>query len=169
MESGLNRLYEQKIKKLNEQRELSNKMNAIVRELSNNSHIVKKNLEVAITVSKRPGYFHYYEPDPKIRELEQSKVLENLVAAIHRIGREIEQLDREIEQMRANMRNAGVFVNDVRSLPEWFSVYGRPSADPETSDRISSFVSSQKVYGGTSHHRAFRSQSTVMKKGRCTI
>ena len=169
MESGLNRLYEQKIKKLAEQREFSNKMNAIVRELSNNSHIVKKNLEVAISVSKRPGYFHYYEPDPKIRELEQSKVLENLVAAIQRVGRDIEQLDREIAQIRANERNSGEAANEVRSLGEWFSVYGRPSVDPEASDRISTFVSSQKVYGGTGHHKAFRSQSTVMKRGRCTI
>lgn len=169
MEVSLNRLYELKIRKLEEQREVSNKMNAILRELSASSHMVKKNLEVAISVSKRPGYFHYYEPDASIRELEQGRVLEGLVTSIQKVGRELEQLDREIAQLKTGMRSQGLPVNDVQSLRDWFTIYGRPTVHPETSDRISSFVSSQKVYGGTNHHRAFRSQSTVMKKGRCTI
>ena len=49
---------------------------------------------------------------------------------------------------------------------QWFSTYGAPKPSP--SGFRTDFVSSNKIYGGTNHHSAFKTQSTTMKKGRLT-
>ena len=43
------------------------------------------------------------------------------------------------------------------------------SADaPKPKDMMSTFNSSKKIYGGTAHHRSFKSLAATMKKGHCT-
>ena len=46
---------------------------------------------------------------------------------------------------------------------QWFARHGEPGPAPP--GYMSTFEKTPKIYGGTNHHKAFRSQSTVMKKG----
>lgn len=154
-----------KLMKLSEQKELAEQMRNMVDELSDSNLRVRKNLEVAISISKRPGNIHYYQPEPKIRDAEESKILEKMLSSIKKIEIEIEQINKELGTCK--YAEHGHTVGGASStLKEWFGVYGRPSIGHE--DKLTSFVESSKIYGGTSHHRAFKSQSLVMKKSRLT-
>lgn len=162
------RLYDLKLRKLAEQKKLSEDMNEICRKFNESSRKVCKNLEVAISVSKRPGYFNYYEPEIKIKEAEHNKTLANFSSSIRKVGQEIEQIDAEIVQMKTKREQQLHPNSSVQNLNDWFSAYGKP-VNIDEKDKISKFLPSAKVYGGTSHHRAFRSGATIMKKGRVTI
>lgn len=50
---------------------------------------------------------------------------------------------------------------------QWFKLYGRPS-DPDDPGMYSSFKQSDRVYGQTHIHKAFRSTATKLVRGRCT-
>lgn len=111
--------------------------------------------------------------------MEQKKTLQNLVRAIKKVENEIELINNDISQSSGRMassttnlptKNAFTPSSQIGTLQEWFSLYGKPSSsEEERNDKITSFLPSSKVYGGTTYHSAFRSQSTVMKKGRITL
>jgi hypothetical protein len=55
---------------LKEQKLLSDQMNELLTKnggLNEGSKLVVKNLNAAIAVSKRPGYFHYYSPPDELK------------------------------------------------------------------------------------------------------
>ena len=65
----MQRLYELKFVKLREQAMLSQEMKTVCFNLNESNRRVRKNLEVAIAVSKCPGHFQYYEPEISIKQV----------------------------------------------------------------------------------------------------
>jgi len=51
-------------------------------------------------------------------------------------------------------------------LSQWFGRHGEPKPAPP--GYMSTFESKTKIYGGTNHHKAFKSQALVMKRGELT-
>ena len=183
---ALRLLYEQKVLKLNEQKLLSDHMNHLLTRsggLNENNKIIQKNLLAAIAVSKQPGYFDYYEPSTDIKEIEKNKILNNLVRNLNKIHRELEQINSEITQHQQQQQQqqqqhslSSTRMNsiqkyepvNVNNLSQWFETYGRPENVGCLEERKTTFQQSPKIYGGTNHHRAFKSQASTMKKGRVT-
>lgn len=63
MAASLDQLYAVKFQKIKEQKALSDRMSDLLSKsggLNESSKMALKNLQAAITVSKRPGYFEYY-------------------------------------------------------------------------------------------------------------
>lgn len=61
--NSLDQLYELKFQKIKEQKALSDRMHDVLSKsggLNESSKMALKNLQAAIAVSKRPGYFEYY-------------------------------------------------------------------------------------------------------------
>lgn len=171
--SRLNQLYEQKFAKLKEQKAVSDKMKNILSNpdgLIDSSFKARKSLKAAIAVSRQPGYFEYYTPPPEVEAYEQDKVLNQLARQVQKVHRELEEINSEI----ATLENANKDANTTTpnggptTLSQWFDVYGKPKHAEAQEDLLTTFHSSPKIYGGTSHHRAFKSQSSNMKKGRLT-
>jgi hypothetical protein len=162
--SRLESLISLKEQKLISQKSLSDEFHEIVLKLSISNNQKRKNLVAAIAVAKQPGYFAYYEPPSEIQSLESSNVLKQLAQQISKLNREIELLNEEIrhefESKASNMNTS----TELDKISQWYEVYGRPSRPND--DRLTSFVPNNKVYGGTSHHRSFKSVSVTMKKGR---
>lgn len=184
---ALRLLYEQKVLKLNEQKLLSDHMNDLLTRsggLNENTKIIQKNLLAAIAVSKQPGYFDYYEPSTDIKDIEKNKILNNLVRNLNKIHRELEQINSEISQQQLQLQqqqqqqqhSLSSTRNSIQkyeqpnlnSLSQWFETYGRPENVGCLEERKTTFQQSPKIYGGTNHHRAFKSQASTMKKGRVT-
>lgn len=183
---ALRLLYEQKVLKLNEQKLLSDHMNDLLTRsggLNENTKIIQKNLLAAIAVSKQPGYFDYYEPSTDIKDIEKNKILNNLVRNLNKIHRELEQINSEISQQQLHLQQQQQQQHslsstrnsiqkyeqpNLNSLSQWFETYGRPENVGCLEERKTTFQQSPKIYGGTNHHRAFKSQASTMKKGRVT-
>ena len=126
-------------------------------------------MEVAVAVSKRPGFFEYYQPSDEVKRVYQTNECNNLVRKIARTQKELDMLDMEIQQRNDTKRAAeqsGGFAPAVSGLEQWFQTYGRPKAPPE--GILTTFQKDKKIYGGTAHHRAFKTQAMTMKKGRGT-
>jgi hypothetical protein len=176
---ALRQLYEQKVHKLNEQKLLSDRMNDLLTRtggLNENSKMIQKNLSAAIAVSKQPGYFDYYEPSSEIKEIEKNKVLNSLVRNLNKVHRELEQINQEIVNHQQHLHQQQISSSSLTpksehhlgSLSQWFETYGRPENQGCLEERMTTFQQSPKIYGGTNHHRAFKSQAASMKKGRIT-
>mmetsp|Transcript_23021 Transcript_23021/g.23666 ORF Transcript_23021/g.23666 Transcript_23021/m.23666 type:complete len:178 (+) Transcript_23021:39-572(+) len=170
---NLNLLYSQKLNKLQEQKILSDRMNDILTKnggLNDSSKIIRKNLAAAIAVSKQPGYFEYYQPPSEIKDIEDTKVLNSLVRSLNKVHRELEQINNEISHHHehSSLNEQPKTEPNVGSLSQWFETYGRPENTACLEERMTYFQSSPKIYGGTNHHRAFKSQASTMKKGRIT-
>ena len=160
-------LHSLRLQKLQEQKQAAEKMNEILAKLNDESRLTRRNLQAAIAVSKQPGYFEYHSPSPEVKQVEGNKVLSHLTRNVEKVNREIEQIDSEIDQLKAHKESKPVDL-PMNSLHQWFDTYGRPK-HADKSEMISTFHSSPKIYGGTGHHRAFKSQATIMKKGRVTF
>jgi hypothetical protein len=81
-ETGLSVLYTKKIQKLQEQKNFSDQMHMLLTKkggLNENNKQAQRNLNMAIAVSKKPGYFHYHAAADDIQEIEHNKVLATLV------------------------------------------------------------------------------------------
>jgi DNA-binding transcriptional regulator GbsR (MarR family) len=171
---SLTALYEQKVNKLQEQKALSDRMNDLLTRhggLNDNSKMIRKNLSAAIAVAKQPGYFEYYQPSADIKDVEETKALNSLVRSLGKVHRELEQINNEIshhQEHSAMTQTATTLEPNIGSLSQWFETYGRPENTACLEERMTSFQHSPKIYGGTSHHRAFKSQASTMKKGRIT-
>lgn len=126
-----------------------------------------KNLEAAIVASKRPGYFAYYEQPEHAKAVERSGEVQRLQEQVAQLQKQIDVITDKIEGDRKTEAGGnGSQSPSVNSLKQWLATYGSPKQT--ASDQYSSFTPDRKVYGGTSHYSAFRSQASVMKKGRLT-
>ena len=56
----------------------------------------------------------------------------------------------------------------LNTLGQWFEVYGKAKDGGVSKEQLTQFHAMPRVYGGTAHHRAFKSQGSTMKVGRCT-
>ncbi|OQR95674.1 hypothetical protein THRCLA_07671 [Thraustotheca clavata] len=153
---------------LHAQKEKADKFNEILESLNEASRKTCKNLEAAITASKKPGYFSYYEQPDVVKAVVKNGELRKLQNAIVQLQQKIDQIDGELmnQQGTNSIENGGQSDSNVQSLKQWFATYGTPK--PVTSGMLTSFVNDPKVYGGTEHYAAFKSQSLTMKKGRLT-
>jgi len=123
-------------------------------------------LEAAITASKRPGYFVYYEQPEHVKNVLRSGEVQRLKDQILHLQKQIDQLTEKIEKS-AEGQDVPHSGTTITSLKHWLATYGTPKQQ-STSDLYTVFSTDKKVYGGTSHYSAFRTQSSTMKKGRLT-
>ena len=184
--SSVDKLYELKIQKIKEQKELADKMNDTLTKrggLNESSKLTRKSLQAAIAVAKQPGdcfaycvnlwvnilfllgFFEYYKPSEDVQHVEEGKVLNQLARNISRTHAELEQINSEIEKSKHSPPTIAEI--PLSSLSQWFDVYGRP-AHADDADMLTTFSPSPKIYGGTAHHRSFKTQSSIMRKGRLT-
>jgi hypothetical protein len=154
------------------QKDKSDKFNEILNGpggLNEASRKTCKNLEAAITASKKPGYFMYYEQPDVVKAVVKNGELRKLQTAILQLQQKIDQIDVELLN-QAGARHIHLdnveTSKDVQNLKQWFSTYGSPK--PVATGMLTSFAPEPKVYGGTEYHAAFKSQSMTMKKGRLT-
>ena len=130
-----------------------------------------KNTEAAITASRRPGVFAYYSPPQEVGDAVAKGELQTTLKKMMRIQGELEEVDSEYSAAMAKKQAtlSSSKPPEPKSLKDWFSHYGRPQAPEGPSPGWKSATGkSKKVYGGTSHHRAFRTQVVLMKPGRLT-
>jgi len=166
----LDDLYRQKLDKLSEQKTLSDRMNEILCRkggMNDCSQLKKRNLQAAIAVSNQAGYFEYYKTPKEIKEIEDQKLLNTLARAVQKIHTEIVQVSDQIQQIEASSTKKTVADLPLSTLSQWFDVYGRPKAT-EVKDMLSTFSPNPKIYGGTSHHKSFKTLSSLMKSGHLT-
>jgi len=84
---------------------------------------------------------------------------------------QLEEINNEIHQLEAHsssLSTTAVPSGSIRSINEWFDIYGKPSLTDEKKDLMTSFTHNTKMYGGTHMFSSFKSSSTVMRKGRIT-
>lgn len=117
-------------------------------------------------VARRPGYHNYFQPPEDIQAIIRNQELRKLSTKVERLQGELDSLDNELH--RASKPAAPVSAVSEgpapSSLRQWLAQYGEPSNVPD--GWISTFEKKPKIYGGTNHHQAFRSQSTVMRQGK---
>ena len=168
---NLDQLYATKLRKLKEQKSFSDQMNDLLSKtggLNDSSKVAVKNLHAAIAVSKKPGYFEYYVASDDVKRTEEKKTLNSLARSVQKTHLELEQINEEIRQAESHLQKGPPEPPSINSLSQWFDTYGRPNMTEEKKDRMTSFSTNTKIYGGTSHHPSFKSVSTVMTKGRIT-
>lgn len=163
-------LYRQKLAKLAEQKTLSDRMNEILCRkggMNDCSNMKKRNLLAAIAVSNQAGYFEYYKTPREVKEVEDQKILNTLARSIQKVHGEIVRISEEIQQIEASVPKKTVMEVPLSSLNQWFDVYGHPKAT-EVKDMLTSFSANPKIYGGTNHHKSFKTLSSLMKSGHLT-
>jgi len=168
----VDQLYEIKLRKLHDQKVLSDQMNDLLTKhggLNESSKCALKNLQAAIAVSKKPGYFEYYNPSDDVKITEEKKILNAMARNIQKSHRELELINEEIAQATAAKHQTNLeSIPSVTSLSQWFDMYGRAKITEEKQELMTKFDTNPKIYGGTSHHKSFKTVSTVMRKGRIT-
>lgn len=138
------------------------------------SHKTCKNLEAAIAASKRPGYFAYYKQPDHLTAVVRSGEVEHLQVQVVQLQKQIDQLTDKIETLHSaaaspsSGSDPAAASPNVHNLKQWFATYGSPKQVDTSADAYTNFTPNKKVYGGTTHYSAFRSQSSTMKKGRLT-
>ena len=162
----LEQLYKTKTQKLIEQKALSDEASTILSKLNNSSLQARKNLSAAIAVAKKPGYFDYYEPNNDIKSIESNHILKKITNQIGALTTELQVINEEISSIKLIHSQQKPPDLGITKISQWFEVYGQPKNDDM--DRLTSFSVCRKIYGGTSHHRSFKSLSSTMKKGRIT-
>lgn len=133
-----------------------------------------------MTASKQPGYFAYYEQPDQLTAVVRSGEIERLQEQLVQLQRQIDQLSDKIEELQRSSSSESQSSSSgssatsnssssphVHSLSQWFATYGAPTS-AGASEQYTSFTPDKKVYGGTTHYSAFRSQASTMKKGRMT-
>lgn len=118
---------EKRAAKLREQNVVATELDRLLRSFRASSARVMKSVEVAITVSRQPGYIDYarHSAGDDLTELR------SLVERVDAVGRELSELDAEIA--RRERENAQIAADgDVRGRPgtiaEWLERNGRPKA-----------------------------------------
>ncbi|CAN0141257.1 unnamed protein product [Pylaiella littoralis] len=166
-----------KVRKLGQQQELAKEFNFILTRqggLNDQTRQTCKNLEYAIAVATRPGQIEYYRPSEEAARIVENGDLAALTHKIARLQREIDQVEQDIQQAGAVSSSTAAAAGQTlpsaaapacSNLAEWFAEYGEPGP-PAAAGLTTTFEESPKIYGGTNHHRAFKTQATVMRKGR---
>jgi hypothetical protein len=131
------------------------------------SRMTKRSLEVAIVLSKRPGAIDYYEQPEETQTIVRNNDLKNLSKRVDRIQGEIDSVDAELEQIEAMRKKPTLGAGtEMTSIRQWMARHGDPK--PAPNGFYSEFQNDRKIYGGTNHHKAFKTQSTTMKRGMMT-
>lgn len=165
--SRLDGLLEVKQKLLKEQKQLSDEASEVLAKLNDSNKQCRKNLLAAIAIARQPGYFEYYAPENEIETLENEKVINRYANKIASKQKEIDQIDREIEIASANNKKEEHIDPNISSISQWFDLYGHPTHET-AKDMLTTFSPSPKIYGGTTHHRSFKTQASIMRKGHLT-
>jgi hypothetical protein len=173
MSGNLDALYAAKLSKLAEQKALSDTMADMLKHCNAGSKLACKNLKAAIAVSKKPGVFEYYQPTDEIKNIESNKSLGGLAKRISQVNAELVAMSEEINAAEAakvaNARKGMGVPAEPNGLSAWFETYGRPTGAPDLQkDLMSKFEGSRKIYGGTAHHKGFKSSASIMKTGTLT-
>ncbi len=163
----LDSLYDLKAQKLKEQKALSDNASSILEKLNESSRQCRKNLVVAVAISRQPGYLEYYQPPEEIKAIENERVLNKLASQIRAKHKELEQIDKEIMLSTPKPVSSEIQSPSISSISQWFDIYGRTKHEAEK-DMLTTFSPSPKIYGGTAHHRSFKTSATVMRKGHLT-
>lgn len=164
--AALDSLYDLKARKLQEQKLLSDEASEILVKLVDSNKKMRKSLQAGGTVVH--GNIEYYNPPDEVKEIEKSKVLNTIAHGIIAKHKELDQINYEISQSRSMRTSLQSLELPVSNFQQWFEIHGKPDITPEKQDRMTHFSSSPKIYGGTTHHRSFKSSSSVMRKGRIT-
>jgi len=176
MGDNLEQLTTLKMQKLAEQKTLSDKMSTILHSrMIPNQTLNNKNLAAAVAVSKKPGFFDYHHTPDDVKEFEREKTLNKLVRQIGKLNNELESISSEINLATIEVKVAITSANNsllnnpenagMSSIAEWMESYGKSNVEP-TKDQLTSFKPASKIYGGTGHHRSFKSSAMTMTKGR---
>ena len=173
MAGNLDAMYAAKLVKLEEQKKLSDDMNAMLsKHLNPGSKLSCKNLQAAIAVSKKAGKFEYYQASPDVVEIEANKSLNGLAKRIAGVHKELEAMNEEINAAEAAKKaaaNKKCTIEDTQmGLSGWFETFGKPQPAPGQDSLLSSFTPASKIYGGTSHHKSFKTSALTMKRGTLT-
>lgn len=168
MDPKLESLYKIKEQKLREQKQLSDEASGILNKLNNSSSESRKNLTACVAVSRQAGNLHYYEAPDEVKSLENEKVINKLAAKLRSKHKELEELEKEIIRSTPKCIDlSNVQSPPITSISQWFDLYGRAHHQAEK-DMLTTFSPAPKIYGGTAHHRSFKTQSSVMRKGHLT-
>ena len=173
MSGKLDALYDAKLAKLAEQKKLSDEMQEMLKKhLVPSSRMACKNMKAAIAVSKKPGVFEYYQPSEDVKNIERNKSLNALAKRISTVNNELAAMTEEIaaaEAAKAAATKKGTGItNESMGLDGWFDQFGRPNPPEAQKDLLSTFEPARKIYGGTAHHKSFKSSASTMKRGTLT-
>lgn len=160
--------------------EASVQMNAMLKSLNAGSNLSRKNLVAAIAASKSPGNFPYYAPTEEIRNIESNKSLNVLARRVAKVHNELVAIDNEIcLATAAAQKRPSLEEQSPGTLAQWKQKYANEfdsvlykkydvKAANTQGAMVSTFKPSSKIYGGTAHHKSFKTTSTQLIKGRCT-
>ena len=176
---ALRSLYDRKVQKIAEQKAISDEMRAILAKLNVASNLNRKNLRAAIAVSTQAGYFEYFTPSEEVAKAEKNKELNSLAVKVAQTQKELEQINQEIDSHVKSKVKGPTVAQELPSISAWFDRYkdlskelgkdnkASTSAAATKKDMLSTFKPDPKIYGGTRHHRSFKSGATRMKPGHC--
>ncbi|KAF1773925.1 hypothetical protein GQ600_16635 [Phytophthora cactorum] len=128
-------LVKKKIELLEQQKAKSTKLNELLDAPGGFNEVSRKtckNLEAAITASKRPGYFAYYEQPEHVKNVLRSGEVQRLQEQILHLQKQIEQLTEKIEKS-AEGQDVGHTETTITSLKHWLAPTAcRSSIQPPT-------------------------------------
>ena len=160
-------LLHKKLRTLEQQRAQSDDLNALLtREggLNESQYMPCKNLKAAVAVSKQPGFFEYHKHSAEVPRAYDRKTCNQMVKKIARTQQDLDAIEED-SRAREAARLKSLELRDptLTSFDQWFQQCGRPQNMPQRF--YSTFDDNKKIYGGTHHHRAFRSNARTMKLG----
>ena len=123
----LAQLYANKLVKLQEQKRLSDQMNTMLTKtggLNENNKKALRNLNAAISVSKKPGYFSYHTASNEVKEIEDNRVLNTVARSISKAGAELDQINLEIISVSSRPHEKPMEVS-LMSIGQWHDTYGK--------------------------------------------
>lgn len=103
--------------------------------------------------------------------MEKKQELKRLDARIATIQSDLDGVNAQIEQVYADKKAAqeARIMPSVSGIKDWFARYGEPSKQwAEQPGLKTEYVPNTKVYGGTAHHKAFKSIAVTIKRGSLT-
>lgn len=157
---NLVKLYTIKLQKIVEQKQLSDTMSEHLKLLNDGCKLSRMNLKAAIAVSKQSGYFEYYDASDEVKSIESGKLLNSLTRRVQKVNAELESINAEI--ITASIKpESKINEMPLTTMSQWFDTYGRAEgALTKKEDLLTKFSPNSKIYGGTSHHRSFKTTST---------
>ena len=160
-------LLHKKLRTLEQQRAQSDDLNALLtREggLNESQYMTCKNLKAAVAVSKQPGFFEYHKHSAEVQRAYDRKTCNQMVKKIARTQQDLDAIEEDIRAREAaRLKSLELRDPTLTSFDQWFQQFGRPQNMPQRF--YSTFDDNKKIYGGTHHHRAFRSNARTMKLG----
>ena len=128
-------------------------------------------MEAAVVASKRPGYFDYYKPPASAQQVVTNNELVTRVTDMQKTQDALAEIEEKLKEAN-QIKKKELAVQappQVKSLSDWFAHYGQPQRKEGTGPGWRTQVDkSPKIYGGTDHHMAFKTQAKIQRAGRLT-